>query len=342
MALSDCNTPMLNPLRITLDTGSESCINRYPPTCEWRESVCISIRRLQHREAIPGTRMKHGVALVGPPLAICIGLFATGAPISRSIIRIALYLMKFLGFFRLARQITRHGLRIICYHGFAVAEEYKYRSTLFIRDEFFRKRISYLKRKGYPILPLRDALDALAADRLPPCSTVITMDDGWRGVYTIGLPLIQELKIPVTVYVTTYYVENRMPVYTVTVSYLFWRAAARLVHLPRGIGTFDLECDAAKAEEAAQIFGGALPPGDRLEFLKELAAALDVPFHEIERQHLFEVMDEQQLRGLAAAGVDIQLHSHRHEWPLYDTELVESEVAENGLFLQPVVSSPLE
>jgi peptidoglycan/xylan/chitin deacetylase (PgdA/CDA1 family) len=286
--------------------------------------------------------MKYDATLVGTPLAICIGLFANAAPIPRSIIRCTLYLMKFLGLFRLARHVTRHGLRIICYHGFAVAEEHKFRSTLFIRDDFFRKRMEYLRRERYPILPLRDALDALAAGRLPPCSTVITMDDGWRGVYTVGLPLIQELEIPVTVYVTTYYVENRMPVYTVTVSYLFWRAAAQLVHLPRGIGTFDLECDAAKAEEAAQNFGGALPPGDRLEFLKELAAALDVPFHEIERQHLFEVMDEQQLCGLAAAGVDIQLHSHRHEWPLYDKELVESEVAENRRFLQPVVSYPLE
>jgi peptidoglycan/xylan/chitin deacetylase (PgdA/CDA1 family) len=286
--------------------------------------------------------MKHDAALVGLPLAIGIGLFATAAPIPRSIIRFALHLMKFLGLFRLARHVTGHGLRIICYHGFAVAEEYKYRSTLFIRDDFFRNRVEYLRREGYPILPLRDALDALAAGRLPPCSTVITMDDGWRGVYTVGLPIIRELEIPVTVYVTTYYVENRMPVYTVTVSYLFWRATPKLVHLPRGIGTFDLECEAAKAEETAQNFGAALPPGDRLEFLKELAAVLGVSFDEIERQHLFEVMDEQQLRGLAAAGVDIQLHSHRHQWPLYDKEIVESEVAENRRFLQRVVSYPLE
>jgi len=285
--------------------------------------------------------MKHE-ALVGLPLAICIGLFATATPISRSIIRLTLYFAKFLGLFRLARHLTRHGLRIICYHGFAVAEEYKYRSTLFIRDDFFRKRMEYLKQERYPILPLRDALDALVAGRLPPCATVVTMDDGWRGVYTVGLPLIQELGIPVTVYVTTYYVENRMPVYTVTVGYLFWRATRKLVHLPRGIGTFDLECEAAKAEEMAQNFGAALPPGDRLEFLKELAAALDVSFHDIERQHLFEVMDEQQLRGLAAAGVDIQLHSHRHQWPLYDKEMVGSEVVENRRFLQRVVSYPLE
>jgi len=286
--------------------------------------------------------MKHDAALVGLPLALCIGLFTTAAPIPRSIIRFALYLMKFLGLFRLARHVTRHGLRIICYHGFAVAEEYKYRSTLFIRDDFFRKRVEYLRRERYPILPLRDALDALAAGQLPPCSTVITMDDGWRGVYTIGLPIIRELDIPVTVYVTTYYVENRMPVYTVTVSYLFWRAVPRLVDLPRGIGTFDLECEAEKAEEVAQKFGAALPPKDRLEFLRELAAVLDVSFREIERQHLFEVMDEHQLRCLAAAGVDVQLHSHRHQWPLYDKEMVESEIAENRRFLQRAVSHPLE
>src|SRR6202040_3278850 len=132
--------------------------------------------------------------------------------------------------------------------------EYKYRSTLFIRDDFFRNRVKYLRRERYPILPLRDALDALAAGRLPPCATVITMDDGWRGVYTVGLPLIQELGIPVTGCVTTYYFNNRMPVYTVTVSYLFWRAAPQLVHLPCGIGTFELLCDAGKGVEAAQNF----------------------------------------------------------------------------------------
>jgi peptidoglycan/xylan/chitin deacetylase (PgdA/CDA1 family) len=286
--------------------------------------------------------MKHHAALVGLPLAICIGLFATAAPILRSIIRFVLYLMKFLGLFRLARHVTRHGLRIICYHGFAVADEYKYRSTLFIRDDFFRKRVEYLQRERYPILPLRDALDALAAGQLPPCATVITMDDGWRGVYTVGLPIIRELEIPVTVYVTTYYVENRMPVYTVTVSYLFWRATPRLVDLPRGIGTFDLGCEAEKAEEAAQKFGAALPPGERLEFLRELAGVLGVSFDEIERQHLFEVMDEHQLRDLAAAGVDIQLHSHRHQWPLYDKDMVQSEIAENRRFLQRTVSHPLE
>lgn len=286
--------------------------------------------------------MKHSVAQIGLTLTTCIGLFLAAAPIPRSTIRAGLYLARALGLFWLARRLTRRGLRIICYHGFAVAEEYKYRSTLFIRGEFFRRRVEYLKREGYPILALQDALAGLAADRLPPCATVITMDDGWRGVYTVGLPIIQELNIPVTVYVTTYYVENRIPVYTVTVSYLFWRAAAQPVVLPRGIGAFDLKNEAHKAEEEAQKFGAELPPNERLEFLKELAKALGVSFDEIERDQLFQVMDEQELRSLAAAGVDIQLHSHHHNWPLYDKEMVESEIEENRRLLRRVVSRPLQ
>jgi peptidoglycan/xylan/chitin deacetylase (PgdA/CDA1 family) len=286
--------------------------------------------------------MKHYASQAGLTLATCLGLFAAPVPISRAIIRVGLYLVRCLGLFRVARYLTRRGLRIICYHGFAVAEEYKYRSTLFIRDELFRRRMEYLRREGYPILSLQDALAALAADRLPPCATVITMDDGWRGVYTIGLPIIRELEIPVTAYISTYYVENRMPVYTVTASYLFWRAAAQLVELPRGLGAFDLRHEAEKAEEEAQKFGAKLPAGERLKFLKELAKALGVSFDEIERKHLFQVMDEQQLRGLAAGGVDLQLHSHRHDWPLYDKKLVEAEIHENRRLLQQVASRPLE
>ena len=143
--------------------------------------------------------MRHDVAQADLSLVTLWGLFAGAMPMRRWMIRLALHVCDCLGFFRLARYLTRGGLRIICYHGFAQADEYKYRSTLFIKEEFFRRRIEYLKQRGYPILPLGLAIEALNAGKLPPCATVITMDDGWRGVYTVALPIIRELRIPVTV-----------------------------------------------------------------------------------------------------------------------------------------------
>jgi hypothetical protein len=112
--------------------------------------------------------------------------------------------------------------------------------------------------------------------------------------------------------------------------------------LPRGLGTFRLETEAEKAETLAQDLGESLPPADRLEFLRETAEALAVPFDEIEKQQLFLVVDQQQLRHLADAGVDIQLHSHRHQWPLDDRGKVEWEIVENRKFLERIVSDVLE
>jgi peptidoglycan/xylan/chitin deacetylase (PgdA/CDA1 family) len=162
------------------------------------------------------------------------------------------------------------------------------------------------------------------------------------GFIPEGLPMIRDLRIPVTVYVATYNVEYPIPVYSVTLAYLFSRTKLPRVDLPRGLGTFGLDAPAGKAEAVAEEYGSSLPPADRLEFLKEVVDALKVSFDEIEERHLFRVMDEQQLRGLADAGVDIQLHSHRHQWPLNDRKAVESEIVENRKFLERIVSHPLE
>ena len=119
------------------------------------------------------------------------------------------------------------------------------------------------------------------------------MDDGWEGIYSVALPIIKELEIPVTLYVPTFYVEHPMPVFTVTLSYLFWRTKVARVDLPRGLGSFALDSEAEQAEAVAQRLGATLPAADRLKFLKEMAQALDVSFAEIERQHLFRAVDEQ-------------------------------------------------
>jgi peptidoglycan/xylan/chitin deacetylase (PgdA/CDA1 family) len=288
--------------------------------------------------------MEHDLIRFGPAITNFLGLFAGKMPIAiaPAMLRAALTVLKLLGVFTIARYITRDGLRIICYHGFAVAEEYKFRGRLFIRKELFLRRIEYLRRKQFPILPLGAAIQALDQNRLPFGATVITMDDAWQGVYSVALPIITELRIPVTVYVPTYYIAHPMPVFPVTLSYLFWRTGVFSVDLPRGLGTFQLKAEAEKAETSAQNLGGSLPPADRLEFLKETADALAVPFDEIEKQMLFRVVDEQQLRQLADAGVDIQLHSHRHQWPIDDREKVEWEIVENRKFLERTVSHALE
>src|SRR5438067_1858868 len=89
------------------------------------------------------TRLRESLTNSG--LAYALGLFAGKISSSAGIVRFGLRIMKLCGLFHVARYITRDGLRIICYHGFAVAEEHKFRGRLFIRKELFLRRIEYLR-----------------------------------------------------------------------------------------------------------------------------------------------------------------------------------------------------
>ena len=81
--------------------------------------------------------MRHDVAQADLSLVTLWGLFAGAMPMRRSMIQFALYICNFFGLFRLARYLTRGGLRILCYHGFAQADEYSTEAPYLSRRNFF-------------------------------------------------------------------------------------------------------------------------------------------------------------------------------------------------------------
>src|SRR5687768_16446820 len=95
-----------------------------------------------------------------------------------------LIVVKTLGGFALASTLTARGLRIICYHGISLHDEHQFQPKLFIREETFRKRMTYLKRHRYRVFPLDEALSLMEQGKLPPRALVITFDDGWSGIGT--------------------------------------------------------------------------------------------------------------------------------------------------------------
>jgi peptidoglycan/xylan/chitin deacetylase (PgdA/CDA1 family) len=59
---------------------------------------------------------------------------------------------------------------------------------------------------AFNVLPLGEALALLDAGRLPPRAVCITFDDGYRSLHDLALPVLQEFKLPATVFVTSGYV----------------------------------------------------------------------------------------------------------------------------------------
>src|SRR5579864_7365500 len=69
-------------------------------------------------------------------------------------------------------------LLILCYHGTSLEDEHLWRPGLYIQPHKLEQRLELLKKGGYSVLFLDEALQRLRAGTLPERSVVITFDDG--------------------------------------------------------------------------------------------------------------------------------------------------------------------
>ncbi|MDP0492099.1 MAG: polysaccharide deacetylase family protein [Verrucomicrobiota bacterium JB023] len=76
-----------------------------------------------------------------------------------------------------------------------------------IRTEKFRKQMEAIKNLGYPVISMADFIAWKKGDgELPKRCFLITIDDGWRSVYTEAYPILKELEFPFTVFLYKQYV----------------------------------------------------------------------------------------------------------------------------------------
>jgi peptidoglycan/xylan/chitin deacetylase (PgdA/CDA1 family) len=117
---------------------------------------------------------------------------------------------------------------ILAYHRFgsSVAD------AMTVRTTTFRWQLDYLRGHGHPIVPLRDFIAYRAGHAPPPPagSVCITADDGHESVFTVMLPIVRELRVPVTLFVYPSAISNAS--YAMT-----WEQLAVL----RGTGLFDIQ-----------------------------------------------------------------------------------------------------
>lgn len=93
---------------------------------------------------------------------------------------------------------------ILGYHDFS---ETKSITDMRIRTSVFREQMMSIKRSGIAIISLQDLLDwKIGTKKLPAHCVLITIDDGWKSVYTDAYPILKELNIPFTIFVYTSFI----------------------------------------------------------------------------------------------------------------------------------------
>jgi peptidoglycan/xylan/chitin deacetylase (PgdA/CDA1 family) len=257
------------------------------------------------------------------------------------------YICKWLGLFAVASVVTKRGLRILCYHGFALSDESSFRPKLFIKPETFRRRMQHLRKRGYTVLPLEAACESLAASKLPHRAVAITIDDGFYSVFSSAWPVLREHSLPATVYVTSYYAAKKNPIFRLVIQYIFWKTTNRSLELS-GTGLplpsiVPISTDTEKERVCWDIIRYGEEECDefkRCDIMRELAKRAAVDFTPLYEKRLLSLMTAEEIRQLSRSGIDIQLHTHRHCLP-EDEAIVKREITENREFLEPLSQNKL-
>ena len=231
-----------------------------------------------------------------------------------------LYVLRAAGVFALARRVTRKHLRILCYHGFSIRDEYQVAPLMFMRAETFERRMRILKARRIPVVPLDAAVKMFKDGEIASCETVITLDDGWSSSLTIALPILQKYDFPASLYLSTEHLSDRAEVFNVIISYTIHRSKHPMLQLddvhPAVDGSYEL---GPHRQQTISALIGATERGvnfsARFNLLAPIAHALGVDLADILKDNRFRLLDRSELKEAFHGGLDIQLHTHRHKLP---------------------------
>lgn len=94
---------------------------------------------------------------------------------------------------------------ILTYHKFCIGDspdEYT------ININLFKQQLEYLKENKYQVISVSQLLKCIKNNNFPEKPIVITIDDGFKSVYTLAYPLLKEYQFPATLFLYTNFIGN--------------------------------------------------------------------------------------------------------------------------------------
>jgi peptidoglycan/xylan/chitin deacetylase (PgdA/CDA1 family) len=249
----------------------------------------------------------------------------------RTVKQSSLRVMRQLGLGRLVAgsEWRRQRLLILCYHGIALADEHDWCPGLYVQASHLEQRLEVLRRLDCNVLPLGEALARLYRGELPPRAVALTFDDGYFDFKARAWPLLRRFGYPATVYVTTGRVERNLPNVNLLMSYALWKSEQQTFDgrdVP-GLGQQYALGSMEERQQLVQRVVDSLLRGDSGEQRRDDVAELvtrraGLDYAALRQSRLLTLLRPEELRELAAEGVDFQLHTHMHRTPEDPREFV--------------------
>src|SRR5712692_2391005 len=234
----------------------------------------------------------------------------------------------------------RQRLLILAYHGVSTDDQHLWNGSMYMAPEMFRARLETIAKSGCAVLPLAEAITRLYANDLPDRSVAITFDDGNFDFKESAFPLLKEFGFPATLYLTTFYSHYNKPIFGIFCEYLLWKGRNETLDLKTITGR-DAKIELSSAAERAAAFdeierhvrAQRLSAEEKTALAEMLARQLKLDYDALIEKRVMHLLAPEEVMRLAAAGADIQLHTHRHRAPL-DRELFLREIEDNRQRIQ--------
>ncbi len=253
---------------------------------------------------------------------------------------LALRAFKALGLFRLAATLTRHDLRILCYHGIAIDDEHRFRPGLFMRPETFRARMDWLEQQGYGVISLDEACRRHAAGERRPRQAVITIDDGWHGSFEVMAAELARRGYPATLYLCTFFFEHPVPIFNVALSYLFWKHRRPFrFSSDSALRPADSTANESWDERRLSALARGFDSEQEQALLEEVAGHFGEDLSLWRRSRKLHYLDRDSAQALPGMGIDLELHTHTHRFPADDKARATREIERNRAVIEALTGT---
>ena len=249
------------------------------------------------------------------------------------------------GLFHLSRLLTRDALRIVCWHGTSLADEHRVFPGLFLSPDDLERRLLALHR--HAVLPLEEAVRQLRDGTLPPAAVALTIDDGFFGTLRHAWPALERHGFPATLYATSYHVQSGTPVFRLLVQWAFRQSKEPVLDLSglgvEMVGTVRTTPGPQRTEAMWRLIRHAeerMSEAERQALADRIAGALGVDLGPVREGRWLSLASPDELRAAARDGLDLELHTHRHRFPV-SRELALRELRDNRAVLEPVAGRTL-
>lgn len=241
------------------------------------------------------------------------------------------------------RPLIRDRAPFLMLHRFAEPEH-----GLFGHDpELFRRALERLRRDGYTMLTVTEAVHRLTEGRgFPKRSLIFTMDDGYRGALEQSVDLFQAYDCPLTVFVTTGFIDGTCWLWWDQIEYVCLRSGQTSIDVGwnDSIVRLDLSDPRTTIDTLLRIceWCKTLSDSEKWQFINRLAVAAEVEVP-MRPPAQYEPLTWSEMRSLEGKGIAFGPHTVTH--PILtrvDDRQAEWEIAQSRARVRQELRRPVD